>query len=139
MSQVRLVGKNSLIGTPVLYSEVLVNNENKLEVSASPSMSFITYENTLLHTEFSTPFDLRGARKIRIFGNSSSNTFLQLQFATVLDNGTYDWNYIDQINPLTINGSICINYHLDTPPPYLRIANTSNQTHQLSLRIVMEK
>jgi hypothetical protein len=138
MSQVRLVGKNSLIGTPVLYSEVLVNSDNKLEVSASPSMSFLTYENTLLHTEFSPPFDLRGARKIRIFGNSSSDTFLQLQFATV-SSPIYDWNYIDQVNPLTINGSICINYHLDTPPPYLRIANTSGQTHQLSLRIIMEK
>ena len=138
MSQVRLVGKNNLVGTPVVYSEVLVHSDNKLEVSASPSMSFYTYEETLLHTEFSTIFDLRGVRKIRIFGNSSSDTFLQLQFATV-SSPTYDWNYIDQINPLTINGSICINYHLETPPPYLRIANTSNQTHQLSLRVVMEK
>ena len=66
MSQVRLVGKNNLIGTPVLYSEVLVNSDNKLEVSASPSMVLLSaYEETLANGEDSTPFDLRGARKVR--------------------------------------------------------------------------
>ena len=137
MSQVRLVGKNSLIGSPVLYSEVLVNADNKLEVSSSPSMSLITYEGTLANGEDSTPFDLRGARKVRIYGNSGTANFIQVQFASV--NNPYDWKFIDQINPLTINGSICINYHLDTPPPFLRIANTSGVSHTLNLRIILEK
>ncbi len=137
MSQVRLVGKNNLIGSPVLYSEVLVNSDNKLEVSASPSMTLLTYDGTLNNGDFSTTIDLRGARKVRIYGNSSVANFLQVQFASVVD--VNDWKFIDQINPLTINGSICINYFLDTPPPYLRIANTSAVSHGLSLRIVLEK
>ena len=124
MSQVRLVGKNTLIGSPVLYSEVLVNADNKLEVSSSPNIVILpAYEATLANGEDTTPFDLRGARKVRIYGNSGTANFLQVQYA--ISNSPYDWKFIDQINPLTINGSICINYHLDTPPPFLRIANTS--------------
>lgn len=138
MSQVRLVGKNSLIGSPVLYSEVLVNADNKLEVSSSPNIVILpAYEATLANGEDTTPFDLRGARKVRIYGNSGTANFLQVQYA--ISNSPYDWKYIDQINPLTINGSICINYHLDTPPPFLRIANTSGVSHSLSLRIILEK
>ncbi len=128
----KLLGLN-----PSNVLETIKSKENALLVNPNTNMEFIIYENTLLHTQNSTDFDLRGAKKIRIYGNSSSDVFLQLQFATTLT--PQDYQYVDQINPLTINGDICINYHLDTPPPYLRIVNTSNTTHQLSLRIVLEK
>lgn len=128
----KLLGLN-----PSNVLETIKSKENALLVNANTNMEFVVYEATLLHTQNSTDFDLRGAKNIRIYGNSSSATFLQLQFATQLS--PQDYQYVDQMNPLTINGDICINYHLQTPPPYLRIANTSGQTHQLSLRIILEK
>ena len=128
----KLLGLN-----PSNVLETIKSKENALLVNANTNMEFVIYENTLLHTQISPDFDLRGAKKIRIYGNSSSATFLQLQFATTLT--PQDYQYVDQMNPLTINGSICINYQLETPPPYLRIINNSGNTHQLSLRIILEK
>lgn len=138
MSQVRLVGKNSLVGSPILYSEVLVNADNKLEVHTSSSMSFDTFEATLASGEDSSVFDCRGARSIRLFGTSNNATFLQLQFATV-SSPQYDWNYIDILTPIDINGTLSINKLIQTPPPYIRIANTQGNSHQLSIRVIKEK
>ncbi len=128
----KLLGLN---GSNVL--ETIKSKDNALLVNPNTNMELITYEGTLANGEDSTPFDLRGARKVRIYGNSGTANFIQVQFASV--NNPYDWKFIDQINPLTINGSICINYHLDTPPPFIRIANTSGVGHSLSLRIILEK
>lgn len=129
----KLLGLN-----PSNVLETIKSKDNALFVSSSSNIVTLpAYEVSLDNGDFTAEFDLRGARKVRIYGNSTVANFLQVQFSLV--GGVADWKFIDQINPLTINGSICINYHLDTPPPYLRIANTSAVTHGLSLRIVLEK
>ncbi len=129
----KLLGLN-----PSNVLETIKSKENALLVNSNTNMEVSVYEATLSNGQDSTPFDCRGATKVRIYGNSGSNQYLQLQFATK-STPSYDWQFVDIINPLTINGSICINYHIVTPPPFIRIANTSPETHGLSLRIVLEK
>ena len=49
-----------------------------------------------------------------------------------------DWQFIDQLNPLTINGSIMVNKVIEIPPNYIRFHNPGTQ-HGLSFRIIVEK
>ena len=114
-----------------------VNSNGALEVASAATMNFITYDGTLANGQDSDAFDCRGARNVRIYGISTNATFLQLQFATVAS--PYDWKYIDQLNPLDINGTLSVNKLIGTPPPYIRIANTQAVTHTLNIRVILEK
>jgi hypothetical protein len=77
-------------------------------------------------------------KRVRIFGNTDNTASFMIQYATFVDaNGVYDWQFMDEINPLTINGNIIINKLIECPPNYIRLSNNGG-THQLSIRILIE-
>ncbi len=91
-------------------------------------------DNVVLHNnQDSAVFDLRPYSKVRIYGNSSVNSLLELQYS---DTNPYNWKYIDTLTFLTTNGNIAVNKVIDCPPSYLRIANTSGVSHTLGLRLM---
>lgn len=77
-------------------------------------------------------FDLRPYSKVRIYGNSSVNSLLEVQYSD--DNS--NWKYIDTLTFLTTNGNIAVNKVIDCPPAYLRIVNTSGVSHTLGIRLM---
>ena len=87
---------------------------------------------------FSDIFDVRSASKIRIFGNVQTTDTLQIQYASSVDGGgVYDWIFATETVPITtIDGSICIDFVIDCPPPYIRLKNNSASNQTVSLRIV---
>jgi len=87
---------------------------------------------------FSDVFDVRSASKIRIYGNVQTTDTLQIQYASSVDGGgVYDWIFATETVPITtIDGSICIDFVIDCPPPYIRLKNNSASNQTTSLRVV---
>ena len=139
MSQLEIVGRaDNLYST---YNALQVNADGSINVnSTDPTRTTLSYFATLTGVGHnSPPFDLTGARRVRIYGNTGPQSFLMIQYASVLDNGSYDWQFIDQINPIVINGSNTVNKLIDVPPNYLRFENPGAGDYEISFRIIIEK
>ncbi len=77
-------------------------------------------------------------KRLRIYGNTDNTASFMIQYASFVDaNGVYDWQFMDELNPLTINGNVVINKLIECPPNYMRFENNGG-THQVSLRIMIE-
>ena len=138
MSQIEIVGRaDSLYSS---YNALQINADGSVNVnSTDPERNILTYEASLSGGGAASPvFDLTGGRRVRIYGNTDNTAFLMVQYAISLVDGVYDWQYIDQLNPLTINGNVVVNKVIEIPPNYLRFINTGG-THQISFRIIIEK
>lgn len=138
MSQHEIVGRADNLYSA--YNALMVNADGSINTnSTDPIRSVIIYEASLTGGGTNSPvFDLRGARRVRIYGNTDNTAFLMVQYAMTVSSGVYDWQFIDQLNPLTINGNVVVNKLIEVPPNYLRFENTGG-THQVSFRIIIEK
>jgi len=138
MSQHEIVGRADNLYSA--YNALMVNADGSINTnSTDPSRSVIIYEASLSGGgASSTIFDLTGGRRIRIYGNTDNTAFLMVQYAMTLVDGVYDWQTIDQLNPLTINGNIVVNKVIEIPPNYIRFVNPGT-SHGLSFRIIVEK
>ncbi len=135
MSQHEIVGRADNLYSA--YNALLVNADGSINTNNNdPVRTIIPYEGTL--TTNSPTFDVRG-RRIRIYGNTDNTSFLMIQYASTdtapVEN---DWQTIDQLNPLTINGNIVVNKVIEIPPNYIRFVNPGT-AHGLSFRIIVEK
>tara|TARA_R110002153_G_scaffold47129_5_gene133232 strand:+ start:585 stop:1001 length:417 start_codon:yes stop_codon:yes gene_type:complete len=138
MAQNEIVGRAD--GLFSSYNNLRVNTDGSINTNnTDPIRSVIIYEASLSGGGANSPaFDLTGARRVRIYGNTDNTSFLMVQYAMTLVDGVYDWQFIDQLNPLTINGNVVVNKVIEVPPNYLRFENTGG-THQISFRIIVEK
>jgi hypothetical protein len=138
MSQLEIVGRADNLYSA--YNALMVNADGSINTNnTDPVRSVIIYEATLSGGgDVSPAFDLTGARRVRIYGNTNNTAFLMVQYAMTFVAGVYDWSFIDEINPLTINGNIVVNKLIEVPPNYLRFVNTGG-SHQISFRIIIEK
>ena len=163
MSHQVIVGKTDLTTLPSTYGETLVgldgrvytnskimgtlddgtdgiikiNNDGSLRTTGR---KLYIYEASLAGGGSNSDiWDLTGAKRVRIYGNTDNNASFMIQYASVLTlNPTnYDWAFIDEINPLTINGNIVINKLIECPPKYLRLENNGG-THNISIRLLLE-
>ena len=78
-------------------------------------------------------------KSIRIYGNNSTLSLLAVQYASTNDyggGGVYDWQYADTLMAIDYYGEYQINKLIDTPPAFMRIANTTGSSQQFSLRII---
>jgi len=111
--------------------------EKNFDLVVGNQQNALVYENATWGAgAFTDPFDLIGASKVRLYGNVGTNGTLQIQYASVLAGGVYDWQYTSITTPTVINGNICINLLIDSPPKYLRIENTSAVPQSVSFRVV---
>ncbi len=136
MAQNEIVGRAD--GLYSSYHNLRVNADGSINTNnTDPARTITPYEGTL--TANSPTFDCRGGRRVRIYGNTDNTTFLMIQYAstdtTPVEN---DWQFIDQLNPLTINGNIVVNKVIEIPPNYIRLVNTGTQ-HGVSFRVIVEK
>ena len=138
MSQHEIVGRADNLYSA--YNALMVNADGSINTNSNdPARTVIIYEATLAGGGANSPaFDLRGARRVRIYGNTDNTAFLMVQYGMTFVDGVYDWQFMDQINPLTINGNIVVNKLIEVPPNYLRFENTGG-SHGISFRIIIEK
>jgi deoxycytidine triphosphate deaminase len=136
MSQLEIVGRADTLYSA--YNALMVNTDGSINITNTDPVRTITpYEGTL--TTNSPTFDCRGGRRVRIYGNTDNTSFLMIQYAsTDIAPVENDWQYIDQLNPLTINGNIVVNKIIEIPPNYIRFVNPGT-AHGLSFRIIVEK
>tara|TARA_R110000796_G_scaffold152162_3_gene268676 strand:+ start:1299 stop:1709 length:411 start_codon:yes stop_codon:yes gene_type:complete len=136
MSQHEIVGRADTLYSA--YNALMVNADGSINTNnTDPVRTIIPYEGSL--TTSSPTFDVRGGRRVRIYGNTDNTSFLMIQYAsTDIAPVEDDWQFIDQLNPLTINGNIVVNKVIEIPPNYLRFVNTGS-AHGLSFRIIVEK
>ena len=136
MSQLEIVGRTDNLFSA--YNALKVNTDGSINTNnTDPIRTILPYVGSL--TTNSPTFDIRGGRRIRIYGNTDNASFLMIQYASTdvapVEN---DWQTIDQLNPLTINGNIVVNKVIEIPPNYLRFVNPGT-AHGLSFRIIVEK
>ena len=136
MAQNEIVGRAD--GLFSSYNNLRVNADGSINTNNTDPIRTITpYEGAL--TANSPTFDCRGGRRVRIYGNTDNTSFLMVQYASTdvapVEN---DWQFIDQLNPLTINGNIVVNKVIEIPPNYIRFVNPGTQ-HGVSFRIIVEK
>tara|TARA_R110000823_G_scaffold39796_3_gene106105 strand:- start:682 stop:1092 length:411 start_codon:yes stop_codon:yes gene_type:complete len=136
MAQNEIVGRAD--GLFSSYNNLRVNTDGSINTNnTDPARTITPYEGAL--TTNSPAFDCRGGRRVRIYGNTDNTSFLMIQYAsTDIAPVENDWQFIDQLNPLTINGSIMVNKVIEIPPNYIRFHNPGTQ-HGLSFRIIVEK
>ena len=136
MAQNEIVGRAD--GLFSSYNNLRVNADGSINTNnTDPARTITPYEGAL--TTNSPAFDCRGGRRVRIYGNTDNTSFLMIQYAsTDIAPVENDWQFIDQLNPLTINGSIMVNKVIEIPPNYIRFHNPGTQ-HGLSFRIIVEK
>mgnify|MGYP003146669444 CR=1 FL=1 len=139
MSQMEIVGRTD--SNYSAYHALKVTAAGSVAVSTC-TRSTLVYIATLAGGGTNSPaFDLTGAKRIRIYGNASNATFIMIQYASSSnfnDGGSYDYQFMDQINPLTIEGNIIINKVIEIPPNFIRFENTQAESKTLSIRIVVE-
>mgnify|MGYP003662509288 CR=1 FL=1 len=91
--------------------------------------------DTLANGETGSIIDCRNASSIRMWGNTSTLSLLSLQYASVNDDGVYDWQFCDTLMALDYYGSYQVNKIIDTPPEYIRVYNQTGSSQQYSLKI----
>jgi len=142
MSQHEIVGRaDNLYST---YTALQVNTDGSINVnSTDPARNVVVLIATLTVAAPNSPvFDLTGARRVRIYGNTGPQSFLMLQYASsssFQDTGTYDFQNIDSLNPLLLEGNNIVNKVIEVPPNFLRIVNPSGADYGISFRIIIEK
>tara|TARA_R110000823_G_scaffold37383_5_gene101591 strand:- start:299 stop:697 length:399 start_codon:yes stop_codon:yes gene_type:complete len=122
-----------------------LNNSNVLEVIQSvggalkvidvPTQYADSYVADIPSGTYTQIFDCRNFRSIRLYGNQTTAYTSLLEYSFNNDDGNYGFQVIDKLDPLIIEGSVCINKVIDTPPSYFRIKNISGITQTYSLRI----
>ncbi len=115
--------------------EVIKSEGGKLQIINVPNQYADKYVADIPDGQYSQIFDCRTFRSIRLYGNQSTANVSLLEFSYNNDDGDYLFQVIDQLTPIIIDGNICINKLIDTPPTYFRIKNISGQQQTYSLRL----
>ena len=126
------------ITKPDTQIPLLCNSKGNLQVNTNNKQDILSFENASWTSgTFSDVFDCSNSSKIRLYGNIQTTDTLQLQYASSVSGGVYDWIFSNETVPITtIDGSICIDMLIDCPPPYIRIKNNSATNQSVSLRVV---
>tara|TARA_R110002020_G_scaffold468638_1_gene693089 strand:- start:699 stop:1085 length:387 start_codon:yes stop_codon:yes gene_type:complete len=119
-----------------------INNRNVLQALTTPDLDDINnlerskstnITATLAQNQDSTKIDCRTYRKMRIWGTSSQNQNLGLEYS----HNNINFVYVNQLIVQSLGGLNIFELFLDNPPDYIRFSNKNANSVSINMNIIL--